>query len=60
MYNKNSDRKPGRPRLEAHKAKGEMVVLRLTEAEKTRYEAQAKKSGLKLSAWIRRTLAANG
>ena len=49
----------GRKKLPDGVKKGERVFLRLSVEEKARYEAAATKGGIKLSAWIRRTLDKN-
>jgi hypothetical protein len=48
--------KRGRPHLEAGKTKDSRVILRLATDERERYDSQAKKLNLSLSAWIRKVL----
>jgi hypothetical protein len=54
--NKNIAKKAGRPRMDRDKAKGERLILRLSAADRARYDAKAIKNGMKLSAWIRISL----
>lgn len=54
--NKKITKKTGRPPMDPTKAKGERLILRLSGADRARYDAKAAKNGLKLSAWIRVSL----
>jgi hypothetical protein len=54
---KNTKRKPGRPKLPKGHAKGKIVLVRLSESETKLFTKAADKSPHKtLSAWIRATL----
>ena len=46
----------GRPKLPLWRAKGKTLLIRLSEAEKTRIEGVARKHGKKPSAWAREIL----
>ena len=49
-------RKVGRPRVSAKEAKGSLLSVRLSEAERKRLEHTADKEALSLSKWARRAL----
>ncbi len=49
-------RKPGRPRLAAHEAKGKILPVRFTEAEYDRLSDAARKAEKTVSQWVRSTL----
>ena len=51
-------RKPGRPKLAEHEAKGKIVPVRFTGAEYDKLSHAARKSDKTVSQWIRSTLAA--
>ena len=51
-------KKPGRPKLPKHKAKGVMISLRVLPDERRAFEELADKTGLSLSEWLRRSLLA--
>jgi predicted HicB family RNase H-like nuclease len=49
-------RKPGRPKLAEHEAKGKIVPVRFTGAEFERVAAAARKAEQTVSQWVRSTL----
>ena len=49
-------RKPGRPKLPKGEAKGKILPIRFTKAEAKQLTEAAKRNGLTLSEWIRRTV----
>ena len=49
-------RKPGRPRLEAHEAKGKIVPVRFAAEELEKIQEAANSAGQTVSQWIRATL----
>lgn len=49
-------RRPGRPRLAKHEAKGKIVPVRFTSAEIERIAAAAARKGQTVSQWIREML----
>ena len=51
-------RKPGRPKLPKGEAKGKIVPIRFTKAEAEQLTQAARRNGLTLSEWIRRTVLA--
>ena len=51
-------RKPGRPKLRKGQSKGKIVPIRFTKAEAEQLTEAAKRNGLTLSEWIRRTVLA--
>ena len=51
-------RKPGRPKLPKGEAKGKIVPIRFTKAEAGQLAEAAKRNGLTISEWIRRTVLA--
>jgi hypothetical protein len=55
---KQEPRKPGRPKLPKHKAKGKIVPVRFAAEELDRVYRAAEKAELTVSQWIRSTLAA--
>ncbi len=50
-------RKPGRPKLAAHEAKGKIVPVRFTGPEYERVAESARKASQTVSQWVRSTLA---
>jgi Holliday junction resolvasome RuvABC DNA-binding subunit len=54
---KPEPRKPGRPKLEEHEAKGKIVPVRFKADEIEKIIKAAKKQNLTVSEWIRSTLA---
>ena len=55
---KPKKRKPGRPKLAAHEAKGKIVPVRFAAEELDRVYRAAESKGQTVSQWIRSTLAA--
>lgn len=51
-------RKPGRPKLAEHEAKGKIVPVRFTAAEYDRVSDAARKAQQTVSQWVRSTLSA--
>lgn len=51
-------RKPGRPKLAAHEAKGKIVPVRFSGPEFEKVAKAAKKADKTVSQWVRSTLAA--
>lgn len=49
-------RKPGRPKLARHEAKGKIVPVRFTEAEYDRVSEAAQRANQTISKWVRSTL----
>ncbi len=49
-------RKPGRPKLAEHEAKGKIVPIRFTGAEFERVATAARKAEQTVSQWVRSTL----
>jgi hypothetical protein len=49
-------RKPGRPKLEAHEAKGKIVPVRFAAEELEKIQDAANSAGQTISQWIRATL----
>lgn len=49
-------RKPGRPKLSKHEAKGKIVPVRFTGAEYDRVAKAAQKANQTVSQWVRSTL----
>jgi len=49
-------RKPGRPKLEEHEAKGKIVPVRFTGAEYERVVEAARKADQTVSQWVRAIL----
>jgi hypothetical protein len=49
-------RKPGRPKKEPDKAKGELLQVRVDVSEKQGFTEAASLAGLALSAWVRERL----
>jgi hypothetical protein len=47
---------PGRPPKNPDEKQSELITCKATAAERARYQALADAAGIKLSAWIRRTL----
>lgn len=56
MRKRPKKRKPGRPRLAAHEAKGKIVPVRLTASQFERVAAAAEKKQQSVSQWVRSTL----
>ena len=55
---KEKKRKPGRPKLPMHEAKGKIVPVRFAAEEVDRVYQAAEKAGQTVSQWIRSTLSA--
>jgi hypothetical protein len=51
-------REPGRPKLPKGEANGKIVPIRFTKAEAEQLTQAARRNGLTLSEWIRRTVLA--
>lgn len=56
MTKQPKKRKPGRPRLAAHEAKGKIVPVRFTDAEFNKVSEAARKAEKTVSQWVRSTL----
>lgn len=55
-YKINMGKKRGRPPGHTGKAKSESIEVRMSDAEKTAFQAAADLSGLSLSSWVRERL----
>jgi hypothetical protein len=58
MLKQPKKRKPGRPKLAKHEAKGKIMPIRFTGSEFERVAAAARKADQTVSQWVRAALSA--